>query len=99
LNARVALCGLISGYNDSDSSKAQADMRQILMKRARIQGFIILDFAPRFKEAATQLAIWIMQGKIKYRETIVEGLDQAPVALNKLFDGENTGKLLIKLTN
>lgn len=99
LNARVPLCGLISGYNDGDASKAQADMRVILHRRARIQGFIILDFAPKFKEAATQLAMWIMQGKIKYRETTVDGLEQAPTALNMLFDGENTGKLIVKISN
>jgi NADPH-dependent curcumin reductase CurA len=99
MKGRVVLCGLISGYNDSDSSKAQADMRPILMKRARIEGFIILDFASRFREAATQMAAWILQNKIKYRETIVEGLESAPTALNKLFDGENVGKLMVKIAD
>ena len=99
IKGRVVLCGLISGYNDSDSSKAQADMRPILVKRVKIEGFIILDYAARFREASIQLATWIMQGKIKYKETIVEGLENAPKALNKLFDGENTGKLMIKIAD
>ncbi len=99
LKGRVVLCGLISGYNDADSSKAKADMRQILMKRARVEGFIILDYASKFREGAMQLATWIMQGKIKYKETIVNGLEQAPTAINKLFDGGNTGKLMVKIAD
>jgi NADPH-dependent curcumin reductase CurA len=99
MKGRVVLCGLISGYNELDSSKAQADMRPILMKRAKIEGFIILDYAARFRDASLQLGTWIVQGKIKYKETIVEGLENAPNALNKLFDGENTGKLMIKIAD
>jgi NADPH-dependent curcumin reductase CurA len=99
LKARVVLCGLISGYNDQKSTKSLADMRPILMKRAKIEGFIILDYASRFREAATQLATWVMQGKIRYRETMVDGLENAPTALNKLFDGENIGKLIVKIAD
>jgi NADPH-dependent curcumin reductase CurA len=99
IKGRVVLCGLISGYNDQNSSKAMANMAPILMKRARIEGFIILDYAPRFRDGATQLALWIMQKKIKYRETIVNGLENAPQALNKLFDGENFGKLMVKIAD
>ncbi len=96
---RVVLCGLISGYNDQDASKSRANLVPILIKRARIEGFIILDYAQRFREGATQLAMWILQGKLKYRETIVDGLENAPQALNKLFDGENFGKLMIRIAD
>ena len=60
-------------------------------------GFIILDFAPRWEEATSQLVRWVVEGKLKHRETIVEGLENAPSALNKLFDGANMGKLLVKV--
>jgi len=99
LKARVVLCGLISGYNDRDYRNAMANMIPILIKRVRIEGFIISDFAGRFSEGAMQLGQWIVQGKIKHRETIVEGLEAAPEALNKLFDGENIGKLIVKVAD
>jgi NADPH-dependent curcumin reductase CurA len=98
LHSRVVLCGLISGYNDADMSKASANLAPVLVKRIKIQGFIIIDYAKRFGEGVMQLAQWISQGKIKHRETIVDGLENAPDALNKLFDGDNYGKLLIKVS-
>jgi NADPH-dependent curcumin reductase CurA len=98
LHSRVVLCGLISGYNDGDASKSTANLAPILVKRVKIQGFIIVDYAKRFAEGVMQMAQWIAQGKIKSRETIVDGLEHAPEALNKLFDGENYGKLLVKVS-
>lgn len=98
LFSRIVLCGLISGYNDTDDSKTRLPLAQALMKRIRIQGFIVMDFADKNVEATTKLAQWIAEGKIKYRETIVEGLENAPTALNKLFDGGNVGKLLVQVS-
>jgi len=95
LHGRVILCGLISGYTKEDPS--MASLGTILVKRLRVQGFIILDYASRFMEAATQLGQWKMFGKLKDRETIVEGLEKAPDAINMLFTGGNTGKLIVKL--
>ena len=95
LHGRVALCGLISGYTKEDP--ARVSLGNILVKRLRVQGFIILDYAARFVEAATQLGQWKMFGKLKDRETIVEGLEKAPDAINMLFTGGNTGKLIVKL--
>jgi len=95
LHGRVVLCGLISGYNKEDP--ALASLATVLVKRLRVQGFIILDYAPRFMEAATQLGQWKMFGKLKDRETIVEGLEKAPDAINMLFTGGNIGKLIVKL--
>jgi NADPH-dependent curcumin reductase CurA len=97
LGGRVVLCGLISGYNSNEPMRGRFDT--ILMKRLRVQGFIVLDFLDRFAEAAMQLAQWLLEGKLKHRETIVEGLEQAPTALNMLFDGANVGKLLIKVAD
>jgi NADPH-dependent curcumin reductase len=95
LHGRVALCGLISGYTKQDPGLVS--LRNILVRRLRVQGFIILDYASRFMEAATQLGQWKMFGKLKDRETIVEGLEKAPEAINMLFTGGNIGKLLVKV--
>ncbi len=98
LFSRMVLCGLISGYNEKDDSKSRIPLTQALMKRITIQGFIVMDFHEKNAEATKQLATWVSEGKIKHRETIVEGLENAPEALNKLFDGGNVGKLLIKVS-
>jgi NADPH-dependent curcumin reductase CurA len=98
LFSRMVLCGLISGYNDKDDSKSRVSLVNALMKRIKIQGFIVMDFAEKNVEATTKLATWIAEGKIKHKETIVDGLENAPTALNKLFDGGNVGKLLIKVS-
>lgn len=96
LNARVALCGLISEYND-DEPRPGPTLRRVLVNRVRIQGFIILDWFDRFPEAITNLGALVAAGKLKDRHTVVEGLDRAPEALNMLFDGDNVGKLIVKL--
>jgi NADPH-dependent curcumin reductase CurA len=95
LHGRVVLCGLISGYTKEDP--ALESFATILRKRLRVQGFIILDYADRFMEGATQLGKWKMFGKLKDRETIVEGLEKAPDAINMLFTGGNIGKLIVKV--
>jgi NADPH-dependent curcumin reductase CurA len=63
-----------------------------------VRGFIVIDFMPKFAEGAMQLAQWVVEGKLKHRETIVEGLENAPVAVNRLFDGGNIGKLVVKVS-
>jgi NADPH-dependent curcumin reductase len=95
LHGRVVICGLISGYTKEDPGLAS--FGTVLVKRLRVQGFIVLDYAPRFMEAATQLGQWKMFGKLKDRETIVEGLERAPDAINMLFTGGNIGKLIVKV--
>jgi len=95
LHGRVVLCGLVSGYTKEDP--ALESFATILRKRLRVQGFIVLDYLDRFMEAATQLGKWKMFGKLKDRETIVEGLEKAPDAINMLFTGGNIGKLIVKV--
>jgi len=95
LHGRVVLCGLISGYTREDP--ALASFGQVLMKRLRVEGFIILDYVSRFMEAGQQLGMWKMTGKLKDRQTIVKGLEMAPEAINMLFQGQNTGKLILEL--
>jgi NADPH-dependent curcumin reductase CurA len=95
LHGRVVLCGLISGY--TTGAPALESFATVLVKRLRVEGFIILDYLNRFMEAATQLGKWKMFGKLKDRETIVEGLEKAPDAINMLFTGGNIGKLIVKV--
>lgn len=97
LFSRMPLCGLISAYNASEPPLG--DFGRILMKRISVRGFIVLDFAERFSEGTNQLIEWVAGGKIKHRETIVEGLEQAPTAVNLLFDGNKMGKLIVKVAD
>ena len=95
LNARVPLCGLISEYNDNP--QPGPNLRRVLMNRVLIKGFIILDYFDRFPEAIAQLGQWVSEGGVKDKHTIVEGLEKAPEAVNMLFDGDNVGKLIVKV--
>lgn len=95
LHGRIVLCGLISGYTKGDPTLESFGM--VLVKRLRVQGFIIIDYMDRYMEAATQLGKWKMFGKLKDRDTIVEGLEKAPDAINMLFTGGNIGKLIVKV--
>lgn len=97
LRARIALCGLISGYNATTPVPGPYNFANILIQRARVEGFIVLDYAPRAMECMTELGKWLMEGKIKYRIDEVDGLKGAPLALNKLFEGTNIGKLVVKI--
>jgi NADPH-dependent curcumin reductase CurA len=96
LNARVALCGLISEYNSAEPEPGPS-LRRVLTNRVTVQGFIILDYFGRFPEAIAQLGQWVAEGKVKDRHTVVEGLEKAPDAVNMLFDGDNVGKLIVKV--
>lgn len=95
LHGRIVLCGFISGYNKE--APEQLSLGLAIVKRLKIQGFLILDYASRFMDGATELGKWKMMGKLKDRQTIVEGIEKAPEAINMLFRGENIGKLLVKV--
>jgi len=97
IGARVALCGAISTYNESGLPAPIHWYVNLVIKRARMQGFLVLDYLDRFPEAVLQLAAWEADGRITWRDQIVEGLERAPGALNMLFSGENTGKLLVQV--
>ncbi|MBL4847956.1 MAG: NADP-dependent oxidoreductase [Planctomycetes bacterium] len=94
--ARVVVCGAISQYN-SDSATGPANYLSLLVNRARMEGFIVFDYAPRYDEARVELSRWVQEGKIKHREEIVDGLRNAPQAILRLFDGNKQGKLLIRI--
>ncbi|MEM7050594.1 MAG: NADP-dependent oxidoreductase [Acidobacteriota bacterium] len=95
--ARVVICGAISQYNATEPQPGPANYVALLIQRARMEGFIVFDYQERYGEAVAELGGWIQQGKIEAREDIVEGLESAPQALLKLFDGSNQGKLMVKV--
>jgi NADPH-dependent curcumin reductase CurA len=95
LRGRVVLCGAISAYNDRGAASGPANYSRLITNRGRMEGFIILDYLARFPEAQAEMASWLAAGKIKSSEHIVEGLEQAPDALNLLFTGGNTGKVIV----
>ena len=98
LYARVVICGMISNYNSTKPVPGPYNFVRILTKRALVQGFIVTDYFDRMTEALVDLMNWYSEGKLKYREHIIEGLENAPTAINKLFDGSNKGKLIIKIS-
>jgi NADPH-dependent curcumin reductase CurA len=96
LGARIVLCGLISQYNATEPVPGPYNFANILVRRARVEGFIVMDYMNRAQEAMAELGKWLAEGKIKYRVDVVEGIENAPRAINKLFDGSNKGKLIVK---
>ena len=95
LRGRIVLCGAISGYNDRGAAKGPANYANLIIKRGRMEGFLILDYFDRLDEGRAEVAGWLAEGKIKSSEHIVEGLENAPEALNLLFTGGNTGKVIV----
>jgi NADPH-dependent curcumin reductase len=100
--ARIPLCGLIANYNDTDPQQGPdrlgAFARTVLSKRLKVQGFIIFnDYAPRFGEFKGQMESWIWENRIKYREDVVDGLENAPEAFIGLLTGKNFGKLIVQV--
>lgn len=101
-NARVPLCGLISQYNATSlpegPDRSGALMGAFLVKKIKVQGFIVFDdFGHRYPEFAKEMTGWVKSGQIKYREQMVEGLENAPAAFNGLLEGENFGKVVVKI--
>jgi len=99
-HARVVCCGRISSYGDKDLYEQTYRLKNwhlILARRAKMQGFFIYNFAPRFQEAHEKMLGWLKSGELKYHEDILHGLEKMPEALNRLFEGKNIGKQLVKI--
>ena len=94
---RVAVCGAISGYNSERDNKYPETLRLTIAKEIRIEGLHISRWAAEFQQGSRDLADWITRGDIKVRETIVEGFEKTPKAFFGLFDGSNTGKMIVKV--
>ena len=99
MRARIVLCGLISQYNEFVPPPGPRFLGNVLIRRARMEGFIVLDYQGRFAEAFRPLAQWMAEGRLRYRADVVEGLEQAPTAVNRLFSGGNIGKLLVRVSD
>lgn len=98
MGARIVLCGSISsGYGEGAYGAGPRNYMQLGFRRARMEGFIFLDYVQRFPKAFADLSQWVAEGRLTHRETIVDGLKQAPRALAGLFEGRNEGKQLVQL--
>ena len=97
MNARVVICGGISRYNATGPIPGPRNYFNLVYRRARMEGFIVIDYARRFGEASREMKQWIDAGLIRHQATVIEGFDRLPAALVQLFEGVNTGKLLVKV--
>ena len=97
LRARVVICGQIHHYNDEKAAQGPRHLFHLIVKRARVEGFLVFDYADRYKEGLTQMAQWLREGKLQYREQIYEGIENTPRAFIGMLSGENTGKMLVKV--
>ncbi|WP_133407484.1 NADP-dependent oxidoreductase [Parashewanella tropica] len=94
---RIAVCGMISQYNDTRPTPGPVNLAQIIIKKLRIEGFIVFDHWEHYGEFTQQMGQWLAKGDIKVEQTIFEGLENAPDAFIGLFEGKNKGKMLVKL--
>jgi NADPH-dependent curcumin reductase CurA len=98
VRGRIAVCGMISAYNTAGAiSEPVTTLSNMIYNRIRMEGFVVYDFDALKPQFLADMKKWIKEGKIKYRETIVDGIGHAPDALIGLFTGANTGKMLVKL--
>ncbi|MBL4612516.1 MAG: NADP-dependent oxidoreductase [Emcibacter sp.] len=94
---RMALCGMISDYNNKKMAPGPRGMMVIIQRRLKLQGFIVFDNPARNMEFVQKAAGWLAEGKLKYRETVIEGLENAPAAFIGMLKGENFGKQIVKI--
>jgi NADPH-dependent curcumin reductase CurA len=99
MRGRVVLCGAISTYNDADLRPGPKHLINLLLKRGRMEGFIVLDYLPRALEAVMPIWQWVKEGKIVDRVDVQHGLENAPKTLRRLFEGRNNGKQLLKIAD
>jgi len=95
--ARIIICGAISVYNNSELPKSVSVQPFLVRNSALMQGFIVFNYAEKYPEAIKQLSQWLAEGKLTYTETIVSGFDNIPQAFLNLFEGKNSGKMLVKI--
>jgi NADPH-dependent curcumin reductase CurA len=98
-HARIVICGAISQYNNTTPVKGPSNYMMLLVARARMQGMVVFDYADRYGEAVRQIAQWMKEGRFISREDVVPGIENFPATMNKLFSGENFGKLVLKVAD
>lgn len=96
-HSRIVLCGQISLYNNTELPVGPAILPRLLTRSVMLQGFIVSNYSSRFNEGLSQLTKWVIEGKLKYKETIINGFDKLPEAFLGLFSGKNQGKMIIKV--
>ncbi len=99
VRARIVVCGQISQYNLERPEVEPRWLWALIVKQARAEGFLVFQFAERYAEGLAQMAQWLKEGKLKYRETITEGIENAPRAFIGMLKGENIGKQLVKVAD
>jgi NADPH-dependent curcumin reductase CurA len=97
LHGRIVACGSISRYNDERAEPGPRNLFMVVTKRLRMQGYIISDHYDRYGEFLAEMGAWVRDGRVAYRETIIEGIEAAPRALIGLLEGENIGKMLVRV--
>jgi len=98
LHARIPVCGQISQYNLEQPEFGPRFLWKLIEKRAKVQGFLVFDYAARYKEAAAKLTEWLRAGKLRYRESIAQGLENAPRAFIGMLQGQNIGKQIVQVS-
>ncbi|GIU07849.1 NADP-dependent oxidoreductase [Shewanella sp. c952] len=96
-HGRIAVCGMIAQYNDTAPTPGPANLAQIIMKKLKIEGFIVFEHWAHYPEFAKQMGQWLAEGKVTAEQTVYEGLSNAPEAFIGLFEGKNRGKMIVKL--
>jgi hypothetical protein len=97
MRARIVLCGGISAYNEVEPPPGPRNLMNLVIQRARMEGFIVIDYAAKFGAAREALKRWVDAGEIAYRVDVVKGIERAPEALLRLFSGKNLGKQLVQV--
>ncbi|HLI82880.1 MAG TPA: NADP-dependent oxidoreductase [Bryobacteraceae bacterium] len=95
--ARVAVCGQISEYNSEQPEMGPRWLHQLVIKQAKVEGFLVFQYADRYDEALKQLTTWLREGRLKHHEDVMDGLENAPKAFIRMLKGENLGKQLVKI--
>jgi len=95
--ARIIICGAISQYNNTTPVKGPANYLSLLVNRARMEGIVVFDYADRYPQAIAEMAGYLKEGKMKSKEDVVDGIENFPETLLKLFNGENFGKLVLQV--
>lgn len=98
-HARIAICGQIADYNHGEVPQGPRPMHHLIKKSARMEGFVVYDFADEFDAAKQQLSQWYNEGKMTYRENLIEGFENIPSAFIGLFEGENIGKQMVQVAD
>jgi NADPH-dependent curcumin reductase CurA len=97
MKARVVLCGGISAYNNTEPAPGPRNLMNLVIMRARMEGFIVIDYMPKAMEAITELIGWVQSGQLVYQVDVQKGFENIPDTLNRLFTGKNLGKQLLQI--